>query len=474
MESSRFREELSALSPRIVAGLPLLLSTLLFYSAPNTLFVASENMAFIELFSLINLIATIVCALVITLFALRNTTLSRRVLLCVGLGCYLLGGASYCLLILTGLSQTILVVASAVINALGSLAVCLIWGRVCSRLHLRAALVALASAVAASAVLFWILLLLPETMRVVVFFLAMLSLAVLSWLEMRGSVSSHVGKTRNAPEDRGLAQVKSLAQIAGIPALGLAFFAFVVAVMRDQFLTSFNLYLVASIVVAAIIIVFVLLSLHTLTARGLQLTFIPLFAVCVLTAASLQYQLGLDEKLVMLLLFVLYVCAALLTLSTMTAVANSGEFHPDIVFGSLVFLFTAASTAGQLVSRAVASTMVGSINIIATTLFSFIVICYAYVRWQKSTDISEPADETASVVDSETDGIQASCAKLAAKHGLTGREREILILLAYGHGGSYISEALFISPSTSRTHIRNIYRKLAVNSREDILRITRE
>ena len=55
----------------------------------------------------------------------------------------------------------------------------------------------------------------------------------------------------------------------------------------------------------------------------------------------------------------------------------------------------------------------------------------------------------------------------------TAREQEILAYLAEGHSGAYISDVLFISPNTVRTHIHNIYRKLDVSSREDILRLTK-
>ena len=65
------------------------------------------------------------------------------------------------------------------------------------------------------------------------------------------------------------------------------------------------------------------------------------------------------------------------------------------------------------------------------------------------------------------------CAQLADAHNLTAREQEILAYLAEGHSGAYISDVLFISPNTVRTHIHNIYRKLDVSSREDILRLTK-
>jgi len=52
---------------------------------------------------------------------------------------------------------------------------------------------------------------------------------------------------------------------------------------------------------------------------------------------------------------------------------------------------------------------------------------------------------------------------------LSPREREILDFLAKGFRYKEISDRLFISVETVRTHIRNIYDKLQVNSRTDAL-----
>lgn len=50
-------------------------------------------------------------------------------------------------------------------------------------------------------------------------------------------------------------------------------------------------------------------------------------------------------------------------------------------------------------------------------------------------------------------------------HDLTQREQEILALLCEGRHYNQIAESLFISGHTVRAHIKNIYRKLQVNSR---------
>jgi DNA-binding NarL/FixJ family response regulator len=53
----------------------------------------------------------------------------------------------------------------------------------------------------------------------------------------------------------------------------------------------------------------------------------------------------------------------------------------------------------------------------------------------------------------------------AAPHGLTGREVEILRLLAAGESNREIAEQLFISPTTVARHVANIFGKLGVDTR---------
>jgi two-component system nitrate/nitrite response regulator NarL len=52
-----------------------------------------------------------------------------------------------------------------------------------------------------------------------------------------------------------------------------------------------------------------------------------------------------------------------------------------------------------------------------------------------------------------------------ASHGLTRREREVLVLLAEGYTQTTIAERLVVSPSTVGTHVQRILAKLGVHSR---------
>lgn len=57
---------------------------------------------------------------------------------------------------------------------------------------------------------------------------------------------------------------------------------------------------------------------------------------------------------------------------------------------------------------------------------------------------------------------------------LTGREREVLRLLAIGHTNPEIAALLFLSPRTIESHRASLQRKLGVRSRADLVRAAAE
>jgi DNA-binding CsgD family transcriptional regulator len=55
-----------------------------------------------------------------------------------------------------------------------------------------------------------------------------------------------------------------------------------------------------------------------------------------------------------------------------------------------------------------------------------------------------------------------------AKEQLTKQEQNVLDLLLEDNTNKDIAEALFVSVSTVKTHVNNVYRKLNVNSRDEL------
>lgn len=66
-------------------------------------------------------------------------------------------------------------------------------------------------------------------------------------------------------------------------------------------------------------------------------------------------------------------------------------------------------------------------------------------------------------------GYQNRISEMAAQFFLTSREMDVLSLLIAGRNGPYISEHLFVSENTVKSHIRHIYTKLNVHNRQELL-----
>jgi DNA-binding CsgD family transcriptional regulator len=61
------------------------------------------------------------------------------------------------------------------------------------------------------------------------------------------------------------------------------------------------------------------------------------------------------------------------------------------------------------------------------------------------------------------------CMKVASSYGLTTRETEILCLLAKGRDTSFMEESLVLSRNTIKMHVRHIYQKLDVHSKQEVI-----
>ncbi len=61
------------------------------------------------------------------------------------------------------------------------------------------------------------------------------------------------------------------------------------------------------------------------------------------------------------------------------------------------------------------------------------------------------------------------CDKVAEQYDLSSRQIEVFRLLSKGRNAEYITEALVISPHTTKAHIYSIYQKLGVHSRQELI-----
>jgi DNA-binding CsgD family transcriptional regulator len=63
---------------------------------------------------------------------------------------------------------------------------------------------------------------------------------------------------------------------------------------------------------------------------------------------------------------------------------------------------------------------------------------------------------------------------IAGQYGLSLRQKEIMELLVKGRDSKYITEHFCISRSTAKTHVYNLYRKINIHSRQELLDLIEE
>lgn len=80
----------------------------------------------------------------------------------------------------------------------------------------------------------------------------------------------------------------------------------------------------------------------------------------------------------------------------------------------------------------------------------------------------DPAGHRVAIVLEVATGPRAATVRLEA-HGATSREREVATLIAQGLDNSEIAEALVISPHTVRDHVKSLFEKLDVSSRQELV-----
>lgn len=83
--------------------------------------------------------------------------------------------------------------------------------------------------------------------------------------------------------------------------------------------------------------------------------------------------------------------------------------------------------------------------------------------------LSAPPSGAVPVPPSGADPIAGACAALVRRHGLSSREAEVLDLLARGNTRVSIADKLCISENTVRVHVKNIYAKLYIHSKQQLI-----
>ena len=377
--------------------------------------------------------------------------------------------------------------------ALGVVSMCVAWGMHLSVLDLRQALFSLALMLGMASV---IGLLLPSVDRgvgLVVFGLLLaLGVSLPCWKAATGTLwHPEVGVVRDqdpeivrfAPEasvdapTRGtlVSSVRRMASILAMPFIGLLVFAYVMGVRKFMVFDVFYVESLGGIVAAAFVLPLCLVKTSRPLLSCIYQIFLPLFALALIVLNSFPVGAG-PQWLAATMSYVFYGVVGILALASLCAMAHAREFSPVLIYGLTVASFAAASMLGIFSGTLPLFEYESGgpvLLVLSTAYFAVLVGWPLVVAWRQAGCGADGNGEQ-SAAQAERDGLQEHCGRVAVAGSLSPRETEILGYLGRGHGIVFVANTLVISESTVRTHVKSIYRKLGVSSREELLRLVDE
>lgn len=160
---------------------------------------------------------------------------------------------------------------------------------------------------------------------------------------------------------------------------------------------------------------------------------------------------------------------------------NENALH---IFGlGVAFMFAGmgvGTMAGKACDAMIASgdvqiSVVAMLATLCLVVVAFMVLPEGVVsqlsQTMRTSRKEKEAEEAPAVAATEAGAgrLEQHCACVARDYGLTPRESEVIVLLAYGRTLSIIARDLQIAKGTARTHIENIYRKLDVHKQQELI-----
>ena len=148
----------------------------------------------------------------------------------------------------------------------------------------------------------------------------------------------------------------------------------------------------------------------------------------------------------------------------------------DLVAGSQGHLL-AGLMLGHVIGLAATFSGVMDYKMLSFAALALVAVLAIFVTFASVSPLVDPADSKAKEADAFDNAGQqrgegrwkTRCHAVARNAGLSARETEVFMLLAKGRGAEHIQNKLCISGHTVKTHVYNIYRKMGINSREELL-----
>lgn len=231
-------------------------------------------------------------------------------------------------------------------------------------------------------------------------------------------------------------------------------------------------------IVATVCVGFLVLAVQrrhpsAMDARVLAWATLPVSLVAIAAIPVLGYQGAAVVSFLVKLAFVMF---TFFSLSLVASIAWRYEVPSDLLFSCARASGEGAMFLGILArQRMAASGMFNQdVTLWAITAVGVLAILGCVMLWHREAAVTSDWGtlgvdvQSGMHVPSRRELIVLRCDALARECGLTPRETEVLALVALGHPTAQVEEELFVSHNTLKTHLRHLYAKCEVHTREEL------
>lgn len=346
----------------------------------------------------------------------------------------------------------------------------LLWARFCKTFTLRSVYLFVLLSNMASLVIYFLMTLLPPALVIP----ATAVLFVISSVCVKRSISIRVP----AVSEYSLPVAKSAASRLWRPVFGTMVFCFMSGMMMQisgqqelPLSTVQETSIVSSGIVVAILLVPVLVVSKPPNLSRLYKMALPLSAAGFLLLPILWNAAG---GIVNAFAQLGSMVASIILWCMLADMARDTRLPSPLVFAAALACTNAAQLLGVLVGFFNASSITSGgimLTVIALVSLYLLSMLSLFLFKDKGLALEEPATPAPQLVVREEQWFSARCEEIASTHQLTAREQEIFVLLAQGRTVHGISEKLYVSENTVKSHIKSIYQKLEIHLRSELIEL---
>ena len=274
--------------------------------------------------------------------------------------------------------------------------------------------------------------------------------------------------------------------IMGVPLMGMAISSFAIGVRPFYILNgAVNAEVLGMYVAVALALPLMFLRSKEPFFSFVYQMYLPLLTAA-LTTLAVVFATGPLHELALAGLSAFFTLVTVVAIASATAISNANEFPRRMVFATLIAVYSGFGIFG--VGMGARSTELfnnsKSFLLVLAVVYACAMLVGSSLKVWKAT-VSGSQDEVlqteckslAEESPEEADHVETfeeRLAKISQLGGLSARETEIASYVGKGHTSVYVAKTLLISDSTVYTHVRNIYRKLGITSREELIQLFNE